>query len=98
MQSFKHSIAVIILGVFVPIFVNAGGVISVPTESALNSALSGGGTVTFASDMTITVTSVKELFQNTTIDGTGHNITISGGNSTPVIVNDFGSTLTLNNI
>ena len=56
------------------------------TESALNSALSGGGSVTFncgANPVTITVTSEKNITANTTIDGGGL-VTISGGNSTRV--------------
>ena len=56
------------------------------TESALNSALSGGGSVTFncgANPVTITVTSQKTINADTTIDGGGL-ITISGGNNTRI--------------
>ena len=56
------------------------------TESALNTALSGGGSITFncgASPVTITVTSQKNIAANTTIDGGGL-VTISGGNSTRI--------------
>ena len=56
------------------------------TESALNSALAGGGSVTFncgANPKTITVTSQKTINADTTIDGGGL-ITLSGGNSTRI--------------
>ena len=69
----------------------AGGVVgtgdpSTCTEGALDSALAGGGTVTFncGGDATVTVTSTKTISADTTIDG-GSLITISGGNSVGAI-------------
>ncbi|NHZ72244.1 MAG: hypothetical protein GWP17_04055, partial [Aquificales bacterium] len=53
------------------------------TESALNSALAGGGSVTFncgANPVTITITSQKTITDNTTIDGGGL-VTLNGGGS-----------------
>ena len=74
----------------------AGGVVTTCDETHLNTALSGGGTVTFncGSPATIIVTSTKIISANTTIDGTG-GITISGGNSVPVFVVNSGSTFTV---
>ena len=57
------------------------GVVTNATEAALNAALVGGGTVTFACDGTITLTSTKIIGTNTVLDATGHRITISGGSS-----------------
>jgi hypothetical protein len=82
-------VAVLLLGIERPL--SAAGVVGSGTpgsctESALNSALAGGGTVTFncgASPVTITVTSQKNISANTTIDGGGL-VTISGNNSTRI--------------
>src|SRR5664279_885289 len=55
------------------------------TETALDAALAGGGTVTFncGGAATITVTSPKLILQNTTVEG-GGNITLSGGGTTQI--------------
>ena len=79
----------------------AGGVVSVPTEAALKSALSGGGSVTIATDGVITLTSSIDIEVPTVIDATGHNITISGTNSVQVFrVNflDGTGTFTMRNV
>jgi uncharacterized repeat protein (TIGR01451 family) len=55
------------------------------TEAALDSALAGGGTVTFncgGGAVVIPITSTKLLSTSTTIDGTGQQITLDGGGST----------------
>ncbi|TAL05013.1 MAG: hypothetical protein EPO07_04340, partial [Verrucomicrobia bacterium] len=72
-----------------------GGVVSTATESALNSALSGGGTVTFAVDGTITLTSEKNIAADTVLDATGHTVTISGGNSVRMFSVADSTSLTL---
>ena len=56
----------------------AGGIVSNNSDAALRAAIAGGGTVTFAFDGTITLTNVLSIANNTTIDGSGHSITISG--------------------
>ena len=62
----------------------AGGVVAVCDEAHFDTALTGGGSVTFTcGPATITVTSTKTISASTTIDGTG-GIAISGGNSVPV--------------
>jgi RHS repeat-associated protein len=98
MKLFKQGLAAILSGILLPISAYCGGVVSSATESALNTALSGGGTVTFASDMTITITSVKTILGNTVIDGSGHNVTISGGNSVGIFSISYGVAVTLNNL
>jgi hypothetical protein len=50
------------------------------TEAALRAAMSGGGTVTFACDGTITLSNTLFITDNTVLDATDHQITISGGN------------------
>ena len=70
------------------------------TEAALDSALAGGGSVTFncgASPVTITVTSTKTISADTAIDG-GSLITISGGNSVGVFFVNTGVNFTVQNL
>ena len=65
----------------------AAGVVSVPTEAALNAAMQGGGLVTFTCDGVIPITRTKYVGPGTagdgtttlTLDATGHNITLDGG-------------------
>jgi len=86
--------------------VYAAGVVGTGTpascdEAALDTALAGGGTVTFdcgASDATITVTNTKMISADTTIDG-GNFITISGGDTVRVFeVASSGVALDLDNL
>ena len=69
------------------------------TEAALETALSGGGTVSFncGGSATITLTSQKTINSNTTINGGGQ-ITLSGGGSTRLFNLQNGASLTLQNI
>ena len=62
----------------------AGGTVSSCDEASLRAAMSGGGTVTFACDGTITLTSTITNIADTTLDGSGHQVTISGGNAVRV--------------
>jgi hypothetical protein len=59
----------------------AGGVVTNCTQAALAAALAGGGTVTFACNGTITLSNTIDITANTTLDGTGAQISISGGNT-----------------
>jgi hypothetical protein len=63
----------------------AAGVVSTCDEAHLLAALAGGGAVTFTCSGTITVTSTISILVDTTIDGTGQNVTISGGNAVGVL-------------
>src|SRR5438128_2405266 len=76
----------------------AGGVVASCTEGDLNAALANGGTVTFACDGTITLTSTKIVTTNTTVDASGHRITISGGNAVRVFTVNSNASLTLLNL
>jgi hypothetical protein len=69
------------------------------TEAALDSALAGGGNITFncGGAATITVTSTKGISADTTIDGGGV-ITISGGNSVGVFAVSTGVNFTVQNL
>jgi hypothetical protein len=60
------------------------GVVTNCTESALRAAISGGGTVTFACDGTIVLTGTITNTDDTTLDGSGHQIIISGANAARV--------------
>ena len=69
------------------------------TEAALNTALSGGGSISFncGGSHTITLTSQKTINSNTTINGGGQ-ITLSGGGNTRLFTLQNGASLTLQNI
>lgn len=73
---------------------HAAGTVTVCDEASLRTALSGGGLVTFTCSGTITLTETITITSNTTVDGTGQAVTISGNNAvqvfyvgTPVILN-----------
>jgi hypothetical protein len=78
--------------------VRGGGVVSTATEASLNTALSGGGTVTFSCSGTITITSRKLISADTVIDGTGQTMTISGNNLVRVFEVNPGVQLTIKNL
>lgn len=94
----KQLLTVTILGLVLPFVSYGAGVVSTPTLAAFNSALSGGGAVTFACDGTITVTSPETISANTTIDATGHSIVISGGTNSQIFSVSSGVSLTLNTL
>jgi hypothetical protein len=64
---------------FLPLAGRAGGVVTATTEAALRAAMAGGGTVTFACDGMITLATTITNEVNTLLDGSGHQIAISGG-------------------
>jgi len=76
----------------------AAGVVSQCDEPHFKQAASGGGTVTFTCSGTITVLGgTVDISLPTTIDGSGHKVTISGGGAVRVFY-VVGSVLTLNNL
>jgi hypothetical protein len=77
----------------------AGGVVTVCDEAHLLAALAGGRTVTFACSGTISLTNIITIVADTTIDGSGQDVTISGNDTVAVlfIVNE-GVTLSLNEV
>src|SRR5215469_4084948 len=78
--------------------VRAAGVVSSCNEGSLLTAVSGGGMVTFTCSGTITLTATITIFADTTIDGTGQNVTISGGNAVRVFILSSGVKLNLKKI
>jgi hypothetical protein len=60
------------------------GLVLTNSEMALREAISGGGTVTFAGDGTITLASTITNVSDTVLDGSGHQVTISGNNAVRV--------------
>lgn len=73
----------------------AGGVVSNCDEASLRAAMSGGGTVTFACDGTITVTSTLVIDTDTIFDATGHDVTIDGNFANRVFEVQRGVTCTM---
>src|SRR5437773_2576124 len=74
-------IAMLGLSLTVARSIYAGGTVTDCSETSLDAALSGGGTVTFACDGTITITTTKSISAATILDASGHYVTISGNNS-----------------
>ncbi len=68
------------------------------TEAALRADMAGGGTVIFSCDGTITLTDTITNQHDTVLDGSGHNITISGSNAVRVFYNSTNASLTLINV
>jgi uncharacterized repeat protein (TIGR03803 family) len=77
--------------------ISAGIVINC-TEANLRTALAGGGTVVFACDGTITLTNSIEVMQDLVLDGTGHQITLSGNHAVPLFYVNTNTSLTLSNL
>ncbi len=76
----------------------AGGIVSSCDEASLLTAVSGGGTVTFKCSGTITLTATITILADTTIDGTGQNVTVSGGDAVQVLIVPAGVKLSLKKI
>jgi predicted outer membrane repeat protein len=76
----------------------AGGVVTVCDEAHLLATLAGGGTVTFACSGTIMLTSTITIAADTTIDGSGQEVTISGNDAVRVFTVNEGVTLSLNRL
>jgi len=68
------------------------------TEAALRAAMAGGGAVTFSCNGTITLASTFTNAVNTVLDGSGHQVTISGGNAVRVLYVATNTSLTLINL
>jgi len=76
----------------------AGGLVTNCTETALRSAMAGGGTVTFACDGTITLASTIYDNVDLMLDGTGHHVTIGGNNAVGLIYVATNANLTVINL
>lgn len=82
-------------GASTPTPAHAGGVVTVCDEAHLLAALTGGGTVTFTCSGTITLSATIVISTDTTLDGSGQAVTISGNNVVRVFTVQPGVTLTL---
>src|SRR5512137_1748343 len=76
----------------------AGGVVSVCDETHLLAALAGGGTVTFSCSGTISLAAEIVIAADTTVDGSGQTVTISGNHAVRVFMVNSGVTLNLNEL
>jgi hypothetical protein len=75
-----------------------GGVVSNCTEAELDTALEQGGTVTFACNGVIRFTNTKSINADTTIDGSGHSITLSGSSVVRLFEVASGARFVLQNV
>lgn len=78
--------------------VRAAGTVTVCTEASLRTALTGGGTVKFACDGTITLTSPIVMSLDTVLDATGHSIVLSGHQTVRVLLVNTGVKAVLNHL
>jgi hypothetical protein len=67
-------------------------------QAGLLSGLAAGGDVTFAGDGTIVLSQTVVISQDTILDGSGHNVTISGNNAVQVFSVGSGVQFTLKNL
>jgi hypothetical protein len=74
----------------------AGNIVTVCDEAHLLAALAGGGTVTFACSGTVPLTATITIAADTTIDGSGQRVAISGNNAVRVFTVNPGIALNLN--
>ena len=77
---------------------HAGGIVGICDEAHLRAALAGGGTVTFSCSGTIALSAEITIAADTTLDGSGQSVTLSGNNSVRVFTVSSGVTLTLNEL
>jgi hypothetical protein len=64
----------------------SGGVVTNCTETTLRAAMAGGGSVTFVCDGTITLGSTITNVSDITLDGSGHQVSISGNSAVRVFL------------
>ncbi len=76
----------------------AAGVVTDCSEANLRAALAGGGAVSFACDGTITLAGTITNTDDVVLDGSGHQITISGNNSVRVFCNTTNARFTAINL
>lgn len=94
----RVSVGVLTMLLLLPVVARGGGVVANCTEADLRAAMTGGGTVTFACDGTITLANTITNETDIVLDGTGHQITISGGNSVRVFYVNSNVTFTVRNL
>jgi hypothetical protein len=74
------------------------GNLTVCDESSLRAALAEGGTIKFGCDGTIVLASTLQVTSNTVLDGTGHNVVISGGDAVRVFFVSTNVSLSITNL
>jgi len=74
------------------------GVVAHSTEADLRLAMAQGGRVTFAGDGTITLTNTITVELNTELDGSGHQVTISGNGAVRVFAVNTNVSFTVSNL
>jgi hypothetical protein len=74
------------------------GTVVVMDQAGLLSGLEIGGNVTFTGDGTIFLSQTVVISQDTTLDGTGHSVTISGSNAVRVFTVNSNIHFTLKNL
>ena len=67
-------------------------------EATLQAEVAAGGTITFGCDGVITLTKTLKITKPTTLDGTGHTVTLSGGSAVGVFTVNGANTLSLFNL
>ncbi len=65
--------------------VSGGATLSNCNEASLRQAVTNGGTITFACDGTITLSAPLVVERDTVLDGSGRQVTLSGGNAVRVL-------------
>jgi fibronectin-binding autotransporter adhesin len=95
---FRCSLGLIVTLLFLPQVVFSSGVVNTATDAALRAALSGGGTVTFNCEGTITLTGAMAIASSTVINASGHTITLSGGNAVQLFSVNAGVTASFINL
>src|ERR1017187_3593625 len=91
----RGAVALLLL---LPVAAWAGGVVTNCTEAALRAAMAGGGAVAFACDGTITLAGTITNNVDLTLDGSGHQVTISGGGAVRVFYVNPNVTFTVVNL
>jgi predicted outer membrane repeat protein len=91
-------ILVALLLVAAPLPLHAGGVVMICDQAHLRSALTGGGTVTFACNGTIRLTSEIVIAVDTVIDGSGRSVTIDGNDAVRVFMVNPGVAFTVRSL
>ena len=76
-----RSILALAFALFFPRLIYASGAVTNCDWPSLQTALNGGGTVTFACDGTITLTNTITVTNDIVFDATGHSLIIDGNNS-----------------
>ncbi len=76
----------------------SGGVVTECTEANLRAAMAGGGVVTFACDGVVALAGTIAIGTDTVLDGTGHHVTLSGGDAVRVFYLQTNVTFTAVNL